>query len=359
MNNFALDVPINSVSFGQVSVSLIREMFSRGIEPNIFPMHGVDLSSQKHDEEFNKRLNQCVNSALVKHKRSHTSIKLWHIVNSLSTFSNKSSRLITFFELDQLTPHETNILKNQDIVYVTSNYTKSVFEMFGIKSVYLPLGFDSHNFKQLENRPKIKDEISFLMAGKYERRKGHPKILNLWAKKYGNKQGYKLNCSISNPFLKPEDLNNLIGQALEGKQYWNINFIPWSPLNEEYNKVLQSSDIVFALSGGEGRDLCAYHATALGAWPIALKAHAYLDYLNDDNSVLVTPCGKVPVYDGIFFHQGQPVNQGNIFDFSEDDFNAACDKAESNVKNLGVNTKGLELQKTTYKEAVDILLKDI
>lgn len=355
MTPFSLQAPFGSVSFGQVSTAITRELFKRGFSGPIFPIGQPDLSTQKPDPEFNARLQSCINSSQARHSRANRSVRLWHIVGSLESLSSQGNDLITFFELDQLTPTEINILKQQRKVYVTSRYTQTVFTQYGIQSTYLPLGFDSYGFQTIEPRPKIDGVLQSLLAGKLENRKAHMRVLNLWAKRYGNQKGYRLNCALHNPFLKPEDANQLIARALEGKQYWNINWIPWSPTNAEYNSVLQSSEIVISCSGGEGRDLPCYHATALGAWPIALRAHAYLDYLTDENAILVNPNGKAPATDGVFFHRGQGINEGNLFTFADEDFYAACDEAEKRA-NQGVNLKGMELQKQTYKETVDALL---
>lgn len=356
---FAFNVPINTVSFGQVSVALLREIHKRGYNPNIFVIgNAVDVNSQKPDNNFMQWLSSCINKSYKEHCRRQTAIKLWHINGSLETYSETDSRLITFHETDQLTPFEVNALKNQDIVYVTSRFTQQVFKTFGIESTYIPLGFDSYNFETLPKRPKIDGVTQFGLAGKLEVRKSHLKILNLWAKKYGNRKEYRLNAAIHNPFLKPEHMNGLIGQALEGKAYWNINFLPHMQTNAEYNNFLQTNDIHIAMSGGEGFDLPAFHATALGAHTIALNAHVYTDYLDNENAVLVSPNSKRPAADGIFFHPNTPFNTGNFFDFADNDFFNACDIAESRCKN-GINKKGLELQQRSYLEAVDILLKDL
>jgi hypothetical protein len=358
-NQLALEVPINAVSFGSVSIALLREMHKRGLMPSIFPIGPVDLSAQKPDPAFNQWLGNCINNASLKHSRKNPAIRLWHIQGSLSSLSSTNSQLITFYEQDQITPLEINVLRNQDKVYVTSRYTQQVFGMFGIKSDYLPLGFDSHNFSALPVRPKIEGVTSFFTGGKWEARKRSAQVIRAWAKRYGNNKDYRLNCAVHNPFLKPEDQNAMIGQALEGKAYWNINWLPWSATNAEYNAVLQSSDIVLSMSGGEGRDLPCYHAVALGAWPVALRAHAFLDYLDDTNAVLVNPNGKAPGFDGVFFHPGQPVNQGAFFTWADEDFIAGCEEAERRVKSLGLNKKGMELQKQGYAEAVDILLAGV
>lgn len=357
---FAINCPINAVSFGNVSIALLREIHKRGLSPSIFPIGGqVDLSTQHQDPVFNQWLSNCINGAQQKHSRQNSVVRLWHIQGSLESYSARDSRLLTFFELDQLTPSELNILRNQTKVYVTSSFTQRVMGEFRVQAEYIPLGFDAANFRTIPVRPTVKDTVSFLLAGKLEKRKGHFQALQSWAKRYGNKKEYRLNCAIHNPFMKSEDQNALIGQALEGKQYWNINWLPWAGTNAEYNCTLQGSDIIISMSGGEGRDLPCFHATALGAWPIAMRAHAYLDYLNDDNAVLVNPNGKTPAVDGMFFQPNAPFNQGNLFTWTEDDFYAACDEAEKRVKTLGVNKKGTELQGLTYASAVDILLKDL
>lgn len=356
---FAFNAPINQVSFGNVSIAILRELKNRGYQPNVFPIGGgADLGTQKNDAEFNQWLGHCINNAQKDHCRKKTSIRLWHINGSLETYSETDSRLITFHETDQLTPYEINVLKNQDKVYVTSKFTQQVFATFGIQAEYLPLGFDAHNFGALAKRPKIDGVTQFGLAGKLEVRKNHLKILNLWAKKYGNNNKYRLNAAVHNPFLKPEHMNALIGQALEGKPCWNINFLPYMGTNAEYNNFLQTNDIHLALSGGEGFDLPAFHATALGAHTVALRAHVYNDYLTDQNAVLVSPNGKRPAADGIFFHPNSPFNAGNFFDFEDKAFYAACEEAEKRAAQ-GLNTNGLELQKMTYAQTVDVLIRDL
>ena len=49
MRDFSLHLPINSVSFGQVSVALLREFHARGLQPSIFPISDqYDLAAQEN-----------------------------------------------------------------------------------------------------------------------------------------------------------------------------------------------------------------------------------------------------------------------------------------------------------------------
>src|SRR5690606_15433743 len=155
-------------------------------------------------------------------------VKLWHLNGGLDApISKVGNYLITFHETDQITPTELNIINHQEKIIVTSKYSKQVFEDFGAKNVeYIELGFDSNNFWKLNRRAYSDDRIVFGLFGKLEHRKHHLKTLKAWAHKYGNNPNYVMHAAIFNPFLSPEDQTKIILNGLEGKKYWNINFIP-------------------------------------------------------------------------------------------------------------------------------------
>lgn len=67
-------------------------------------------------------------------------------------------------------------------------------------------------------------------------------------------------------------------------------------------------------------------------------------------ATLVQPSGKITSVDNMFFRQGDAFNQGNIFDFQEDEFIAACETAIKKVESNPKNEKGLSLQTEYTKE---------
>jgi hypothetical protein len=137
--------------------------------------------------------------------------------------------------------------------------------------------------------------------------------------------------------------------GLGGQKYWNINFLPHLPENEQYNEVLNNTDIVLAMSGGEGWGLPEFQTVAMGKHCVGLNAHAYKDWMTPENTTLVNPTGKIPAYDNIFFKEGALFNQGSIFDWNEDSFVSAMELAESNFIKSPINTEGLKLkEKFTY-----------
>ena len=153
--SFAFHLPINSVSFGQVSTGLLREAYQRGLSPALFLVgDAAEMSAQVQGENFqtfHQWLNEGLQKANALHSRKHPTFKLWHIQHSMSSYSEKQL-LLTFYELDAPTPTEINILKNQAKVLVTSEYTSGILNSVGVNSSHVPLGFDKYNFFRTEKK---------------------------------------------------------------------------------------------------------------------------------------------------------------------------------------------------------------
>ena len=114
--------------------------------------------------------------------------------------------------------------------------------------------------------------------------------------------------------------------------------------NEMYNDFLNSSNIIIGMSGGEGWGLPEFQSVALGKHSVILDAHAYQEWATTENSVLVGSTSKIDCVDGIFFKKGNDKNQGQIFDWKEDDFIDACEEAIKRVEANRENAEGLKLQ---------------
>lgn len=357
MSKLAFNLPLNSTSLGQVSFSILRELFSRKEDILLFPIGGVDISSQEEDPEFFNWIQNAISNAPKQHSRKQPIFKLWHINGSLENFSDKQV-LLTFYEVDFPTEVELNIIRNNTKVLLSSTYAVNIFKSNGSENVeFIPLAFDSQHFKN-KNLNVKKDGIHFGLFGKLEpQRKRHLKVLQLWTQKYGNRQGYYLNCALFNPFLDTNVQSQMINQVLGNQRFWNVNFLPYLQSNAAYNDLLNNTDIVLAMSGGEGWGLPEFQTVALGKHCIGLNAHAYKDWMNEKNTVLINPSGKIPVYDNIFFKKGAEFNQGSIFDWEAEDFFNGLDKVESRFKNNPINTEGLKLQEEfTYSKMVDQIL---
>jgi hypothetical protein len=266
--------------------------------------------------------------------------------------------LYTFHETSDLTKIEKNLLKTQDLIFVSSDYTKKIFDINGIENVvHAPLGFDDDFF--ITNKEYLPNKIHFGLMGKFEYRKNTSRIIKAWLKLFGNKPEYQLSCVVNNSFLDKSKFQIEITKILEGKHYNNINFIPPLKTNSEVNDYLNSIDIdLGGLSGAEGWNLPSFNATALGKWSVVINATAHKDWATKDNSILIEPSRMKDAHDGIFFNKGHEFNQGQFFDISDEEMENVILSSLSYAKTP--NPEGLKLQQTmNYEKTVDIILSAI
>jgi hypothetical protein len=356
--SFVFHAPFNSVSFGQVSTAILRELFRRGVDCKISPLKGsANFQSQNLPEDFVEWFKDRVDAFHKTHDRKDPCLNLWHFQDSIHSPSEKQF-LFTFYELDDPTEIELNTAKNMEKVIFSSKYAVDLFTSHGVDAVHVPLGFDHHNFNTTEKSYFDDDRIVFNLGGKFEHRKHHAKILKAWTKRFGNDPKVHLQCAIFNPFLSAEDNNALIKSALDGNKFFNVVFLNNMKTNAEYNDYLNSANIIIGMSGGEGWGLPEFQSVSLGKHAVLLNAHAYKDWADRSNSVMVDSLSKIECYDGIFFKKGMPYNQGKIFDWNEDDFIHGCEEAIKRVKSNPVNEEGQKLKdKFSYEKTVDALLE--
>jgi glycosyltransferase involved in cell wall biosynthesis len=351
-----VNAPINALSFGNVSVNILRELFKKNIDLVFFPIGDkAEMDAyDKIDPDFVKYLQSATNDRYSKISKDIPSLKLWHIFGSETRYS-KNQSLFTFHEVSEVTNIEKNLLKLQDNIFVSSNYTKNIFNLNGLDNVtHVPLGFD--NDFQITNKTYLQDKIHFGILGKFENRKNTARIIKSWLKLFGNKPEYQLSCAITNPFLDKARFQNELLKVLEGKNYNNLNFVPYMQTNSEVNDYLNSIDIdLGGLSGSEGWNLPSFNATALGKWSVVINATAHKDWATKDNSILIEPSSLKDCYDDVFFKKGQSFNQGQFFDISDQEMDDAILKSVSYAKKL--NPEGLKLQKQfTYEKTVETIL---
>jgi hypothetical protein len=357
-----LNMPINGVSFGQVSTVLLRTLYEREqagtatADIMLMPIGGqADLSSQVVTQEFQTWLQNKINRTYESHTRDIPVFKLWHLNGSWESYGCHQT-LLTFYELDNPTKVELTIARNSRLV-LSSKYAIDIFKMFGVDASFLPLPFDSYNFKVVEKKYHEDDRIVFNLCGKLERRKHHGKVIQAWIKKYGGNPKFALQCATYNVFLgqNPQECdannNELIRQILLGRDKpFNVSFLPHMRENVLYNDFLNSGSIILGMSGGEGWGLPEFQSVALGKHAVILNAHSYKTWATPETVTLVQPTGKISAVDNIFFRQGDAFNQGQIFDWNEDEFVAACEVAVNKYRSSPINTAGLTLQQTYSKE---------
>lgn len=367
--NLNCELIYNPLSFGNVSLGITYELYKRGIAPNIFPISGqVDISAfDKLDDDFKLYLQSCLNKAPKNFKKTLPSFRLWHISQSWSKVSEPSS-LLTFFETDGLTDTEVNILNSYNRIFVTNTYHKKIFEECGVESpvIFVPLGFDSIHTKKF-NKPYYTDgSIVFSLFGKIENaRKRTGKIIKSWIKKFGckpvgEKVKYRLHLHVNNPFFTPEEMNKTFAEIFDNQPPpINVQIHSLVKTQTELVDCYNAANVIIDM-GNEALSLPSLNAVGIGKHMIAHNCMALSDWAPKAGAIMVNSNSKIPADDGRFFIRGAPFNQGNFFDFSEDEFICACEESIKRVETNPFNEKGLYLQKEySFEKGVDVILENI
>lgn len=357
-------VPINSVSFGFVAYNILVELYKRSIEINLFPIGPVDLSSYpaaKRIVGFEDWLKESIYYAPERFNKHDKTFNLWHITNGSEQSLGVKRNLLTFHELNNITPVEVNSLNNQDTIFVTSKSTHNIIKIDGVKTdvVVVPLGFDNLHFKNLNQRAYTDDRIVFSLFGKLEpARKRHGKVIQNWIKKFGNDRRYQLHLQVFNPHLTPEQNSGLLGQII-GNIPFNVNILPHVKDLDIYNQCLNAADIVMDM-GTEGWSIPSFSATAIGKHAVCLNYAGIAEWADKENSVLIEASSMIEPYDNMFFHKGGRTNQGLIADFKDEEFIYGCETAINRFQNNRTNLSGLELQnRFNWKHTVDVILDNL
>ena len=366
MSNFSLHVPINSTSLGQVSTNVLYELFSRKLEPNIFPIGGVDFSSYEDilPEEFAVWLQHCIRKSLSDFKRNEPSLRIWHINGSHESVS-KYPFLYFFHELDQLTATEKNILNSYEKIASPCSFTEGVCNEYGANGCKtINLSYNSLAFKKIDVKKYENNEIVIALAGKFEKRKHTASVIKLLKNKFGNNKKFKIHLHIFNPFFhqdpqKAMEINKMkVLESCDGEIPFNFVMMPYFRKLTELNQAYNMADIVVDGSGGESWSLPSFHMAGLGKQCVVNFNSGIKEWATDDNSIKIMPNGKISSADGLFFKEGAPFNCGNIYDLDLDSMSNGLDIALKNVTDGKVNEGGEQLSsKFTDSKFCDELLE--
>lgn len=356
---FAINFGINRTSLGQVSINLLKEIYKRGLEPAVFPIGEIDLTTHKRDDNFNAWLTNCVKKSQLSHKRDIPILKNWHISGSLESFS-KDQLLFTYLETDRATETEINIINNQKVTFVCNEYLKKVLDDSGARNiVYCPLGYDSESFYNTKRKCYPDDRIVWGISGKFEQRKGHVKAIRTWIKKYGGSPNHVLHLSIYNSFLTPEQNTQILNQIFNGNKPFNVNILPATSTNKEYNDVLNTFDIAIDAAHNETWSLPSFQAVGMGKWGVLHNAAGISQWSTPENSVRFNSNGNmIPAADNMFFNSGGPFSQGSYFDWNEEDLISAMERAETLAKIPNYEGEKLR-EKFTWSKSLDIILQKV
>jgi len=279
--NINFSAPINHTGYGIASINILKELVKNN-SISYFPI-GQPLVSTEADYKLITELYQ---KAFMLDPNAPY-VKIWHQFDLAQRAGRGKYYAFSFFELDTFNKQEILHLSIPDTIFVSSHWGKQVLLDNNIKSniQVVPLGVDRSIFKDSYEQPKS-DKYVFLNIGKWEVRKGHDILLELFLKAFPNEEDVELWICASentNSYSNAEDL-------AKWKSIYNhprIKIIPGVESQENLAQLINNSNCGIFPSRAEGWNLELLEMMSMNKPVIATNYSAHTEFCNKDNSLLV------------------------------------------------------------------------
>ena len=330
--------PICLTGYGIVSLNILKELYK--IDNNIisyFPMGQVNLQNEYDHKIVSEMFN---NSHLFDIHAPF--IKIWHQFDLGSRIGRGKYFAFPFFELDTFNKSERIHMSVPDVLFVSSKWAQDIVKANNIKteSYVVPLGVDRDIFDHNIKSTRVDNKYVFLNIGKWEVRKGHDILLELFNRAFPNESDVEL-C-----ILASEITNNYSNSSelIRWKSIYNsprVKLLSGLQTNEEVAQLIANSDCGIYPSRAEGWNLELLETMSMNKPVITINYSSHTEFCNEDNSFLVDIDEVEPAHDGKAF-----MGQGNWAKIGEQQKEQIINHMRYAYNNrLRQNPKGVETAK--------------
>lgn len=298
--NINLYCPIGGTGYGIAGLNIYKALTKTDNKITLFAMNSPNHCGENNLEILNQGiLNQ------ESFDPSAPCVKIWHQFDLANRIGTGKYFAFPFFEINKFNDREKHHLDSCDEIIVSCSWAKNIIEQNNInkKTHIVPLGvdrtiFNHENFK--DNH--IDDKYIFITVGKWEKRKSHDIIIELFNKAFEPTDDVELWMVTSNPFLN----NNLEQQwhdlALQSKMRQKIKLFPRIGTQEELANIMSYANCGIYPARAEGWNLDLLETMSLNKPVIATNYSAHSDFCNKENCYLVDVDELENAYDGLWFN---------------------------------------------------------
>jgi glycosyltransferase involved in cell wall biosynthesis len=292
----------NSSSYSLVGLNIIKSLLKLGHKSSLFPLHQIDNKEPHLLTSLQESLN---NSQTFDYKAPSL-----HINHQWLLHNNRIGDLkcgMTFFEMDTLTELEIYSINYLDILFVPTNWCKSVINKYCNVTCYVTgLGVDDEVFRPItivKNRPMT----NFLYIGKASLNKGTDFAIRCFQDAFTQKDNVKLWMCIANPFVDMKIWqSNIALSPLKDK----ISIINKFNTQQDVANFINKCDCLLGVSRAESWNLPCHEAMACGK-PIIFTDIGGHEYCHTNSNMKINIDNLEVANDNKFFIPGNKINQGN------------------------------------------------
>lgn len=285
--NINLSCPINQLSYGLVSVNILRHLNN----PSLFPIGPIQA-----EEKYHRYIGSALERAKL-YDKTAPSLRIYHEFK-LDEFVGTGQRIgFSFFEINKLDKIRKHHINNVDKMLVSSKWAKEIIDsQTNTESFVVPLGVDLEVFQ-----PTFKqhgDKTIFLNIGKYEVRKGHDTLPRIFKDAFSNNEA-ELWMIPTSPHYSEKELSEW-GNYYKSILGDDVKF--FGHMSEEnLVKIINESDVGIFPFKSEAWCLPILEMMACGKKIIATNYSGPTEYLTHDNSYLINIKEMIGVYDAKWF----------------------------------------------------------
>jgi len=292
-----LIAPINQLGYGIAALNILKEL-SKVNNVSLFPIGPISVTNQDDMDCVKKSLD---NSQFFDVKQP--CLKIWH-QHDMAQFVTSAKRIgMPFFELDTFNSREIHHLGSLDKLFVCSHWAKKVCLrqiMLSEKDIsVIPLGVDCNIFKP--SAMNESDKTIFFNCGKWEIRKGHDILIDIFCEAFNPDDNVELWMMCSNPFLKQHEAQEWADLYHKSKLGDKVRLLERAETQQEVYNTMTKADCGVFPYRAEGWNLELLEMLACGKHVITTNYSAHTEFCNKENSRLVDINEREVAYDGKWF----------------------------------------------------------
>ena len=311
MKKLNLFAPINTLGYGVVATNILKTFYDQDIDIALALIGSADAEAIEPSI-----IQECVNKYRVFDNFNNAPcLKIWHEFDLAQRVGAGPYFAFPFFEINQLDQKRINHLSSVDGIIVASEWAKEVIANANISVPVevAPLGVDRSTFYPQQSN---NDKCTFLNCGKWEKRKGHDILLEMFRTAFPNERDVELHMMPFNVFLSAT-------LRSEWERYYQsdarVKILDRVPSPSHVANIMGTADCGIFPSRAEGWNLELLEMMSMGKHIITTFYSAHTQFCNNKNSNLIEIFDLEPADDGIFFNgssgqwaslEGKPFKQG-------------------------------------------------
>lgn len=329
--------PTNPTGYGIASFNILKSL---SIDNDVvyFPKGQPIVYTQEDHDTILRLINNQEH-----YDPESPSLKIWHQFDLAERIGRGIYYAYPFFELDTFSLVEKRHMLTPDALFVSSNWAKQIIQSNKIDrpTHVVPLGVNLEIFDHQKYNKDNTNKYVFLNIGKWEVRKGHDILADIFVKAFPKEKDVELWVLASehtNNYSTPEQLK-------EWKQKYAIDsrIRLSNGVETQYdiaNIISQASCGIF-MSRAEGWNMELLECMAMNKPCIATNYSAHTEFCTEDNCFLVDIQDTEPAVDGKAFY-----GQGNWAKLTQKQIDDCIDKMRYLYKNnIRHNQHGLNTAK--------------